>query len=219
MNEWIRLNWKSDHTLSWQDDNRWHVAMFLKFVNVTKLQFLLLWQVFWHSLTEEIFINVFTTASPDGLQRKELNSHSLGGSAGILSDFSGISWHKTICDTWRIVITHIENMLQLNIITRFTSLPSKKFKPHKINNKIKEIRENCWTVISCIVTRRQGRTHYDILILNISCLIICCPHCHCFECHYTSPELNSYSWFCPTNAQLFLLVLTFDISLDKIIHF
>ena len=164
MNEWTRLNWKSDHTLSWQDDNRWHVAMFLKFVNVTKLQFLLLWQVFWHSPTEEIFINVFTTASPDGLQRKELNSHSLGGSAGILSDFSGISWHKTICDTWRIVITHIENMLQLNIITRFTSLPSKKFKPHKINNKIKEIREklNCYFLYCHSATRQNSLWYFDI---------------------------------------------------------
>ena len=149
-NEWIDyfiLHWiKSAHTLSSQDDNRWHVAMFLKFVNVTKLQFLLFWQVFWHSVTEEIFINVFTTASPDGLQRKELNSHSLCGSAEIGSGFSGISLHKTCCDPTNIVIKRIENMLQLNIFTRFTSLPSKKFKPHKINNKIKVIREklNCY---------------------------------------------------------------------------
>ena len=105
----------------------------------------------------------------------------------------------------------------MDTFTRFTSLFSKKFKPHKINNKIKEIREKIDCYFAYNITRRHTRAHYNILILNISRPIICCLHC--FGCHNTSPELNSYSWFCPTNAQLFLLVLTFDISLDKIIHF
>ena len=146
--------------------------MFLKFVNVTKLQFLLRWQVFWHPDTEEIFINVFTTARPDGLQRWELNSHSLGGgSAGLISDFWGASWHRPCWDPRKIVIKHIENMLQMDTFTRFTSLFSKKFKPHKINNKIKEIRDRSRDPVILhltLITRRHNRAHYNILILNIS---------------------------------------------------
>ena len=174
--------------------------MFLKFVNVTKLQFLLRWQIFWHPDTEEIFINVFTTARPDGLQRWELNSHSLGGgSAGLISDFWGASWHRPCWDPRKIVIKHIENMLQMDTFTRFTSLFSKKFKPHKINNKIKEIRDRSRDPVILhltLLSRRHNRAHYNILILNISRLIICCLHS--FGCHNTSPELNSYFWFCPT---------------------
>ena len=117
------------HTLSSQDDNKWHVAMFLKFVNVTKLQFLFPWQVSWHSLTDEIFINVFTTASPDGLHRKELKTHWFGRADELILVFSVFSWHRTWCDPKTIVTNkHNGNMLGFDL-NRFTSLPSKKLKP------------------------------------------------------------------------------------------
>ena len=132
--------WRSDHTLSSQDDNKWHVAMFLKFVNVTKLQFLFPWQVSWHSLTDEIFINVFTTASPDGLQRKELKTHWVGGADELILVFSVFSWHRTWCDP-KTIVTNKRNGNMLGLIwTGLHHCPQRNWS-RKINNKIEEIRE------------------------------------------------------------------------------